>query len=239
MLETMLAGGDGQSFGSKVSYDEVLRLMQAYMPASDPSDPKARKHARLIEAATQLFVRNGFRKTSIDDVARRAHVAKGTVYLYFKNKPDLLTQCIVHEKTRFVSKLKPFFAKPLPPREMLRTWLSIFFQGLEEMPLTARMISGDREIIIALDEMDSALKGNALDIQVDFVARLIDQAAAPHRYTQQEIEDRAKVLIGVLYSAGALFDERVRGGLDRERYGELLARILADGIAPVVDDGKN
>ena len=38
----------------------------------------------------ELFERLGYRRTSVDEVARQAGVAKGTVYLYFKTKADLL-----------------------------------------------------------------------------------------------------------------------------------------------------
>ncbi|HEY9217969.1 MAG TPA: helix-turn-helix domain-containing protein [Phenylobacterium sp.] len=40
----------------------------------------------ILEAAQELFTQLGFRRTSMDDVARRAGVAKGTLYLYFDNK---------------------------------------------------------------------------------------------------------------------------------------------------------
>jgi TetR/AcrR family transcriptional regulator, regulator of autoinduction and epiphytic fitness len=40
----------------------------------------------IVLAALELFTRYGYRKTSIDDIARAAHVAKRTVYLHFENK---------------------------------------------------------------------------------------------------------------------------------------------------------
>ncbi len=43
----------------------------------------------LIAAAVALFGERGFRATTLEDVARRAGVSKGTIYLYFKSKDDL------------------------------------------------------------------------------------------------------------------------------------------------------
>ncbi len=43
----------------------------------------------LVKAARQLFVQNGVRRTSMEDVARHADVAKGTVYLAFESKEAL------------------------------------------------------------------------------------------------------------------------------------------------------
>jgi AcrR family transcriptional regulator len=48
------------------------------------SDPTA-----LVKAARELFVQNGVRRTSMEDVARHANVAKGTVYLAFDSKEAL------------------------------------------------------------------------------------------------------------------------------------------------------
>lgn len=44
----------------------------------------------MIRAARELFLQYGFRRTSVDDVARKADIAKGTVYLAFKSKEELL-----------------------------------------------------------------------------------------------------------------------------------------------------
>src|SRR5256885_16846782 len=53
---------------------------------------KRRKEARpaeIVSAALDVFVERGFAATRLEDVARRAGVTKGTVYLYFKNKDAL------------------------------------------------------------------------------------------------------------------------------------------------------
>ena len=58
-----------------------------------------RKDARpseLATAALELFVERGFAATRLDDVARRAGVSKGTLYLYFDSKDDLF-KAIVRE----------------------------------------------------------------------------------------------------------------------------------------------
>jgi AcrR family transcriptional regulator len=52
---------------------------------SDTND----KRARILSAAQDLFLRYGVKRTSIDDVAREAEIAKGTVYLYYESKHDL------------------------------------------------------------------------------------------------------------------------------------------------------
>jgi len=57
-------------------------------------DPAARertdKHDLILDAAIEVFAEKGFHHARISDIARRAGVADGTIYLYFRNKDDVL-----------------------------------------------------------------------------------------------------------------------------------------------------
>ena len=66
--------------------------------ATSPSRQR-RKEARpaeLLEAALALFVEKGFAATRIEEVALRAGVSKGTLYLYYPSKEELLKAVIEH-----------------------------------------------------------------------------------------------------------------------------------------------
>lgn len=55
---------------------------------------KERKRQSLLAAAYGLFTEKGVAKTSVDEIVRRANVAKGTFYLYFQDKDHLLQQLV-------------------------------------------------------------------------------------------------------------------------------------------------
>jgi TetR/AcrR family fatty acid metabolism transcriptional regulator len=57
-----------------------------------------REHKRLaiLQAAGQVFARKGFEPATLEAVAREAGLAKGTLYLYFKNKEDLYFHTVLH-----------------------------------------------------------------------------------------------------------------------------------------------
>jgi AcrR family transcriptional regulator len=55
---------------------------------------RAETEARLLEAATRLFVRRGYAATTLTDVAAQAGLAPRTLYLHFATKADLLRRCI-------------------------------------------------------------------------------------------------------------------------------------------------
>jgi len=59
------------------------------------------KYHLILEAAVKVFAEQGFSQSTISQIAREAGVADGTIYLYFKNKDDILVQFFSY-KTRQV-----------------------------------------------------------------------------------------------------------------------------------------
>jgi TetR/AcrR family fatty acid metabolism transcriptional regulator len=55
----------------------------------DAKDKNSKYH-RILEAAVKVFACQGFRQSTISQIAKEAGVADGTIYLYFKNKDDIL-----------------------------------------------------------------------------------------------------------------------------------------------------
>jgi AcrR family transcriptional regulator len=55
---------------------------------------------RILDAAAELMLRWGYNKTTIDDIARQAGVAKGTIYLHWKTREDLFTALMKREYIR-------------------------------------------------------------------------------------------------------------------------------------------
>jgi AcrR family transcriptional regulator len=217
-------------------YQELERALAEFAPAADLSDPKERRRRQILDAAKELFIRHGYRKTSIDEVAALAGVAKGTVYVYAKNKADLLVQVIVEEKKRYLTQLKPVLDREQAPRDRLRWWIKTALVVHSEMPLVARLLSGDREIVSLFQDMDPDLRERSAAMQRAVIVGLLEEAARPHRWTPSELEDRAGVLIGLMYASGVFADPHMRGGLSNERFAEVLTETLLEGLLP--HDGR-
>ncbi|PRR79412.1 putative HTH-type transcriptional regulator YvdT [Clostridium liquoris] len=60
-----------------------------------PINKKVIKEKNLYDSAFELFSNKGINGTSIDDIVKKAGVAKGTFYLYFKNKYDIIDKIIL------------------------------------------------------------------------------------------------------------------------------------------------
>lgn len=66
-------------------------------------EKKKQKLASLYNAAYDLLTSNGIRNTVIDDVVKHAGVAKGTFYLYFKDKDDLVDKVIIRKTSALIN----------------------------------------------------------------------------------------------------------------------------------------
>jgi AcrR family transcriptional regulator len=60
----------------------------------------------VLAAALDLFVERGFAGTRLDDVAARAGVSKGTLYLYFENKEELFKEVVRHSVVARISRAR-------------------------------------------------------------------------------------------------------------------------------------
>jgi AcrR family transcriptional regulator len=64
------------------------------LPKPNRAERAAERRQAIIEAAMEEFISRGFAATRLDDIAKRAGVAKGTIYLHFKDKESLFEELI-------------------------------------------------------------------------------------------------------------------------------------------------
>ena len=81
-------------------------------------DPEARRQA-ILEAALAVFAEEGFAAAKLDDVADRAGVAKGTIYLHFKDKQDLFEQMVREAVSPVIVRLEQLAKLPDMPLELV------------------------------------------------------------------------------------------------------------------------
>jgi AcrR family transcriptional regulator len=79
--------------------------------ASNRAERTAERRAAIVAAAFDEFVARGFTATRIDDIAKRAGVAKGTIYLHFKDKESMFEELV---RTAIVPLVTRLAAPPAP-----------------------------------------------------------------------------------------------------------------------------
>jgi AcrR family transcriptional regulator len=85
--------------------------------------------ARLLAAAEQVFVRDGFERAQLDEIAARAGRSKGAVYSHFKSKEDLFLALFEHRTRWYVDALADSLRKCTGQKQSLEAFRE-FFVGL-------------------------------------------------------------------------------------------------------------
>lgn len=84
----------------------------------------------IINAAAKLFAEKGYYSTSMDDVAREAGVAKGSLYYHFKNKSQLYLETVLNGVEYYKGEIRKIYGSDAPAsqmaREIIRLLVGIF-----------------------------------------------------------------------------------------------------------------
>jgi AcrR family transcriptional regulator len=99
------------------------------------ADPKVSREELILDAADRLLARFGYRKMTIDDLAREAGIGKGTVYLHFRSKEDVVLSHMERIVDRVMARLREIAASDAPPAaklsEMLVARVMVRFDGVQ------------------------------------------------------------------------------------------------------------
>jgi AcrR family transcriptional regulator len=107
------------------------------------------REARILDAAGELLLAFGYRKVTVDDVARRAGVGKGTVYLHWSSKLELFATVLVREAAALTAaQLERLRADPAEV-QLHRTMRSLYLLVMRR-PLARAFYTGDAELLGAL-----------------------------------------------------------------------------------------
>ncbi|WP_024519256.1 TetR/AcrR family transcriptional regulator [Bradyrhizobium sp. Tv2a-2] len=107
----------------------------AASPVSNRAARAAERRTAIVAAALDEFIARGFAAARLDDVARRAGVAKGTIYLHFKDKEALFEELVRTAIVPLIARLAP----PEQPVGSVRAALERFaFTFIQEVATTRR-----------------------------------------------------------------------------------------------------
>ncbi|MGQ0572965.1 MAG: TetR/AcrR family transcriptional regulator [Pseudonocardia sp.] len=121
----------------------VISAGEGHMAAPDAAPVRVE---RVLDAAADLLVRRGYQRVTIEDIARRAGIGKGTVYLHFRTKEELFLMVLlrIHHRVvaAMVARLLSEPAEVLPGR-MVRS----LFEDVAADAVTRPLYLGDPEVL--------------------------------------------------------------------------------------------
>jgi TetR/AcrR family fatty acid metabolism transcriptional regulator len=88
------------------------------------------KYKQIIDAAVIVIAENGYHQAQVSKIAKQAGVADGTIYLYFKNKEDILISVFQEKMGLFVSKLGDILEQEVSASDKLQLMIKSHFDLL-------------------------------------------------------------------------------------------------------------
>jgi AcrR family transcriptional regulator len=99
---------------------------KAARPRGRPAQETSQRRQAILDAALEEFAARGFAATRLDDVARRADVAKGTIYLYFRDKESLFKELVRTMLSPLTGAIEAAAMRELPIRALIELILDTF-----------------------------------------------------------------------------------------------------------------
>ena len=156
------------------------------------------KRKKIIEAASSLFSRNSYHEVMMEDVAKHASIAKGTVYNYFASKEDLYFSIMNQRMRNLISSLREKIKDETSSVESLHSFvihLYMFMMKYQDFFLIYQKesLKADHELCSELVELEKELK--------NILAGIIKSGKNENFYRQIEEDFAVDLVLGSIYGA--------------------------------------
>lgn len=118
------------------------------------------KYKQIIDAAVIVIAENGYHQAQVSKIAKEAGVADGTIYLYFKNKEDILISVFREKMAIFANNLQDILEKDVDTTVMLERMIHNHFRVLHE----------DRKLAI-VTQLELRQSGKKLRLRINEVLK--------------------------------------------------------------------
>lgn len=194
----------------------------------DSADREAQRRSDILDAARGLFRRYGYKKTTMDDIARAAGITKPTIYSYFKGKKDIIAGLVEWEGAKVLDTgLSSQDEKASAEEQLARMFLAVD-QYLEKDTFLQGIATRDPDIITP----------EVISIAFDFerrimeaVARILERGMAEGtiRETDPKLLAYAIVRLHEAFTFTAFLE---LDGYSKERVNEFFVEMMASSIRP-------
>ncbi len=203
---------------------------------------KEERRQSILRAAREVFFENGFHRATVDNVAERAEVSKGTVYLYFESKETILAFLLLDGLNEMTVELEQAYAaaEPVPADERLRrlgrAYIRFFESGPEYFWLLMAMDRGRFR-----DSVDAKVYQKVLSASLeglDWVARAVQQGIDEGIFPPCDVRPAASILWATLNGALELMEHPLRRemiGVERELLYQAAFDMLIRGLRATPD----
>jgi len=122
---------------STTHYKEAILLKQSPRVLGRPRHDDKSKPTKdiVLETATMLFIKDGYKNVSMDDVAKACNVTKATIYYYYPTKGDLYTSALVEMMHRIRHHIERILEQPIPFKDRLEQLIEVHLSATVDIDM--------------------------------------------------------------------------------------------------------
>ena len=198
---------------------------------------KEERRRSILRAAREVFFEAGFHRATVESVAERAEVSKGTVYLYFESKETILARLLLDGLTELVQQLERAYAaeRRFAADERLRRLSLAYLHFFEDEPLYFRLLMAmDRGKF--RDTVTPQIYREVLEASLEVLGlavRAIEQGIEDGLFGHCGAQQAAAILWATLNGILELMEHPLRRemvGVDRESLLQTALEIFVGGL---------
>jgi len=183
--------------------------------------PKEERKKRILELSKGVFAKYGFRKTTMEDIAREIGFTSAAIYYYFESKEELFKECISDEFNKVIAKIEEEISQVEKADEKLKRFIEAKVSGMRELikifNMTDEVVGEIRAEIERLGIKDVAVK------ELKILDNIIKEGIEKKVFREVDTKKTALVIQAVV-------KELISAGITRKKDIEEVADIVLKGI---------
>lgn len=152
---------------------------------------KEEKFESILDSAKKLFGQYSFKKTSLDEIARKARVAKATIYNYFGSKDYVYMEVLRRETDKIIEKIIHSINKESLPPDKLRAFIRAKFRYMSE---TINVLNLDRTGIDEILPSVQNIRNSFFEREVDIVRDILNEGVEKGFFHLNDVFVAAKAI---------------------------------------------
>jgi AcrR family transcriptional regulator len=155
-----------------------------------------KKRRRIIETASRVFAERDYHAVTMDEIAQRSGVGKGTLYRYFDSKEDLFIALMDEGLALLADRLEEEQKAEVPPAEILSRMIHAIVRSFCQHLPFFRILNGDKGRLIVRKKQLFKERRRRL---VTALGRVLERGMASGVFRQVDPEVTPSLLIGMVW----------------------------------------
>ena len=182
----------------------------------------------LLKTAQKLFARFGFNKTTVDEIASAAHIAKSTLYHHFTSKEEIFRAVIEREGQTLAKRIKDAVEAAGTPQEKLRAYVITRMGHLREL---ANFYSALRDEYLEHYPFIESVRQKDFEDEMAMFREILSEGLRKKALNLREGEIEVTALAVITALKGLEYPWTAKTGIaDINKHVEVMLRMLFHGI---------